>query len=227
MNIETREPFSNQKDNLITETGKSYRDQIATIDKKGKRVWVYPHKPKGKFHRWRLLVGYFLFLFLFAMPLMTINGNPVLLLNFIERKFSILGIVFWPQDFFILALSFLSLLVFVVLFTAVFGRLFCGWICPQTIFMELIFRKIEYFIEGDGPQQRKLNNSPLGAVKFFKKTLKHLIFFSISFIIGNTFLAYIIGKEELFKIISEPVAMHAGGFTGMILFSFIFYGVFS
>jgi len=227
--MDDKENYSlpDDKDVLITETGKSYRDQIATIDKKGKRVWVYPHKPKGKFHRWRLFVGYILFALLFAMPFIKINGNPFLLLNFIERKFSIFGIVFWPQDFFILALSFLALLVFIVLFTAVYGRLFCGWICPQTIFMELIFRKIEYFIEGDGPQQRKLNNSPMSLVKFLKKSVKHIIFFGLSFIIGNTFLAYIIGQEELFKIISEPVSEHTAGFTAMVIFSFVFYGVFS
>lgn len=218
---------STEIDQLITETGKSYRDQIATIDKQGKRVWVYPHKPAGAFHRWRLIVGYILFVLLFIMPFIQINGHPLLLFNVIERKFSIFGVPFWPQDFFIFALSFIALLIFIVLFTAIYGRIFCGWICPQTVFMELIFRKIEYFIEGDAPEQKKLDKQEWNAEKVFKKSLKHIVFFVLSFVVGNMLLSYIIGIEQLSKIVSEPVTEHAGGFTAMVLFSFVFYGIFA
>lgn len=215
------------EDPLITETGQSYRDRIATIDKKGKRIWVYPHKPKGQFHSARLVFGYVLLALLFAMPFIKVSGHPFLLLNIIERKFFIFGIPFWPQDFYILALSFLSFAIFIVLFTAVFGRIWCGWACPQTVFMELVFRKIEYWIEGDAPEQRKLNNAPMSFTKFWKMGLKQSIFFGISFLIGNTFLAYIIGIDQLFKIITDPPAQHIAGLGGMFFFSFLFYGVFS
>ncbi len=224
---EEKEEFSEVDDKLITETGKSYRDQIATIDKSGKRVWIYPTKPKGKFHRWRLLVGYTLLALLFIMPFVKIGGQPFLLFNFIERKFSIFGIVFWPQDLFILALSFLAFVVFIVLFTAAFGRIFCGWVCPQTVFMELVFRKIEFLIEGDGPKQRKLNKSPWTFEKIFKKTLKHGIFFAISFIVAHALLSYIIGVYELFHMMSEPVSEHLAGFVAIIIFSLIFYFIFA
>jgi len=214
-------------DPLITETGDSYRDSIATIDKRGKRIWVYPHKPKGSFHRWRLAVGYFLVAILIIMPFLRIKGHPFLLLNIIERKFFIFGIPFWPQDFYILALSFLSLLVFIVLFTAVFGRIWCGWACPQTVFLELVFRKIEYWLEGDAPEQRKMNNSPMTGSKFLKKSVKNILFFGISFFVGNVFLSYIIGTEQIFRLVSEPPTQHLVGLMSMIFFSLLFFGVFA
>jgi cytochrome c oxidase accessory protein FixG len=135
--------------------------------------------------------------------------------------------VFWPQDFHLFALTMIALIVFIILFTAVFGRVWCGWACPQTIFMEMVFRKIEYWIEGDAHKQRALNKAPWTANKFLKKFSKHLVFFGLSFIIGNTLLAYIIGVDELFKIITDPPREHIGGLTAMILFSGGFYFIFS
>jgi len=204
-----------------------YRDHIATVDESGKRIWVYPKKPRGPFYNARTLVSLILLALLFGGPFMTIGGRPILLLNFLERKFFIFGIVFWPQDLHLFGLAFITIVVFIVLFTVVFGRLFCGWACPQTIFMEMVFRKIEYWIEGDAAAQRKLNASSWSVTKLFKKTSKLGIFYAISFVIGNTFLAYIIGKDALFQIISEPVTDHLGGFAAMVIFSFVFFAVFA
>ena len=204
-----------------------YRDHIATVDESGKRIWVYPKKPRGPFYNARTLVSLILLALLFGGPFMTIGGRPILLLNFLERKFFIFGIVFWPQDLHLFGLAFITIVVFIVLFTVVFGRLFCGWASPQTIFMEMVFRKIEYWIEGDAAAQRKLNASSWSVTKLFKKTSKLGIFYAISFVIGNTFLAYIIGKDALFQIISEPVTDHLGGFAAMVIFSFVFFAVFA
>ncbi len=204
-----------------------YRDHIATVDESGKRIWVYPKKPRGPFYNARTLVSLILLALLFGGPFMTIGGRPILLLNFLERKFFIFGIVFWPQDLHLFGLAFITIVVFIVLFTVVFGRLFCGWACPQTIFMEMVFRKIEYWIEGDAAAQRKLNASSWSVTKLFKKTSKLGIFYAISFVIGNTFLAYIIGKDALFQIISELVTDHLGGFAAMVIFSFVFFAVFA
>jgi polyferredoxin len=104
------------------------------------------------------------------MPFIKVNGDPLLLFNIIERKFIIFGIVFTPQDLHLFALAMITLMVFIVLFTVVFGRLFCGWVCPQTIFMEMVFRKIEYWIEGDAQQQRRLNAAPWTTEKNGQKT---------------------------------------------------------
>ncbi len=204
-----------------------YRDNIATVDEQGKRVWIYPKKPKGPYTNARTYVSWVLLAFLFLIPFIKVNGEPLLLFNVLERKFVLFGILFMPQDFYLFVLAMLTLIVFIVLFTVVWGRLFCGWVCPQTIFMEMVFRKIEYFIEGDANAQRRLHKAPWTREKIVKKVGKQAIFFAIAVLVANTFLAYIIGVDEVINIATEPLAMHWQGFTAMILFSGAFYFVFS
>ena len=204
-----------------------YRDKIATVDAGGKRIWVYPKKPQGPFYKWRSWVSYALLLLLFAGPFLRINGQPALMLNVLERKFVILGQVFWPQDFYLFALALITLVVFIILFTVVYGRLFCGWVCPQTIFMEMLFRKIEYAIEGDYTAQKKLDRQAWNREKIVKKGSKHIIFFALSFLIANTFLAYIIGSYALLEIIADPPGEHLGGLGAILVFTFVFYYVFA
>lgn len=205
----------------------SFRDSISTVDKRGRRIWVYPKKPNGRFTRWRRVFGHALLTLLFAGPFIKIGGEPLLMINILERRFVFFGQTFWPQDFLIFVLGFIAFIVFVALFTVAFGRLFCGWACPQTVFMEHVFRRIEYAIEGDWKQQQALNKGPMTATKLGKKTLKHAIFYLISFLIGNTFLAYIIGGEALLHIMREPAADHSVGLIAMAVFSAVFYGNFA
>jgi cytochrome c oxidase accessory protein FixG len=205
----------------------TFRDTVGTISDDGKRAWIYPKKPSGRFTNARTWVSVLLLIVLFGMPFIRINGLPMLMINIPDRKFIVLGQLFWPQDFYLLVLGLLSLVVFIVLFTVVFGRVFCGWICPQTIFMEMVFRKVEYWIEGDYRDQKKLNESPWDGKKAVKKFSKWGIFYAIAFVISNTFLAYIIGTDELFKIISEPVSAHITGFSAIVIFSGVFYFVFA
>jgi len=205
----------------------SFRDHLSTVTQEGKRIWVYPKKQTGRFYTARTIFSFFLLAALFITPWIKIDGHPFMLFNVFERKFIVLGLAFGPQDFYIFALGFVTLVVFVVLFTAVFGRIFCGWVCPQTVFMEMVFRKIEYFIEGDSAQQRALDKAPYDAAKFFKKFSKHSVFFIISFLIGNTFIAYIVGIDETLKIVSRPPFDNLTGFIAVTIFSLIFYFVFS
>ena len=198
-----------------------------TASGKEKRRWIYAKKPGGKLYNYRQWVGYSLLLFLFVAPFIKVNGNPFLMFNIIERKFSIFGSLFYPQDLHIFVFGMLIMLVGIVLFTAVYGRVWCGWTCPQTIFMELIFRRIEYFIEGDWNQQRKMNEGPDSDARAWKKVLKHTIFFAISFFISNIFLAYIIGVDALFKIMTDPLDEHIIGFISIIIFASLFYAVFA
>jgi cytochrome c oxidase accessory protein FixG len=221
------QPAHIKRDNAARIQDESFRDSISTVDKQGKRVWVYPKKPRGKFTRWRQWVAYALVVLLLTGPFIRIGGEPLLMINLLERRFVLFGQTFWPQDFLIFVLGFIAFIVFVALFTVAFGRLFCGWVCPQTVFMEHVFRRIEYAIEGDWKQQMALNKGPLTNEKILKKTLKHVIFFSISFIIGNIFLSYIVGSDELLRIIREPASEHIGGLTAMFLFSGAFYGNFA
>ncbi|WP_242626742.1 cytochrome c oxidase accessory protein CcoG [Pseudobacter ginsenosidimutans] len=219
-----------EKEN-ISKTGEgnreSFRDRIATVDESGKRKWVFAQKPKGKLYNIRTYVSWSFFLLFFSLPFIEVNGQPLFLFNVVKAKFILFGKVFWPQDFFIFGLGMLTFIVFIVLFTAAFGRLFCGWVCPQTIFMEMFFRKIEYFIEGDAAQQKMLAKAPWTGSKIFKKVSKHIIFYICSFIIANFFLSYIIGVKELWKIITEPVTQHIGGFLSLAVFSGVFYAVYA
>lgn len=212
---------------LNNEEEEAFRDRIATVNESGKRIWVYPKKVAGKYFNKRQILAYSLLAFLFIAPHIKIDGEQLLLFNILERKFIIFGKIFWPQDMFLLAIALIIAVVSVILFTIIYGRLFCGWVCPQTIFMEMVFRRIEYWIEGDFTHQKKLNDGPLTKQKVFKKTAKHLIFWIISFLIANTFLAYIIGSDELWKIQTDPINKHFGGFIAIIIFTTVFYLVFS
>ncbi len=211
----------------MEEEQQSYRDHIATVDEQGKRVWIYPKKPSGRYYNARKLVSYGLLIFLFSAPWIRVDGNPLLQFNLLERKFILFGQIFWPQDFFLFALGMLVAIVFVALFTVIYGRLFCGWICPQTIFMEMVFRRIEYWIEGDWTHQKKLNKQPWNAEKIRKKALKHTLFWVLSFLIANTFLAYIIGTEALVAIVTDNPANHISGLISIVIFTTVFYLVFS
>lgn len=191
------------------------------------RAFIYPKKPHGKLYNIRKWVSYALLVLLFASPFVKFKGEQLVLLNFLERKFVFFGFIFTPQDFYLFALAMLIAILFIVCFTVVFGRLWCGWACPQTIFMEMVFRRIEYWIEGDANQQRKLDTQEWNTEKILKKGAKHVIFLLISFLIANTFLAYIIGSDKLYEIITEPIADHVVGFISIWVFTFVFYMVFA
>lgn len=193
----------------------------------GERKWMYPLLRKGIYYKWRSVISYFYLVFFFAGPFLRINGQPFLLLNFIDRHFVILGQVFWPEDIFLFVLATLVFIVCIVIFTIAFGRLFCGWICPQTIFMEMVFRKVEEWIEGDANKRKKLDVGAWTREKIFKKAIKHTLFIIISFLIANTFLAYLTGSETLIKIITEPVEQHWVGFASIWVFTLAFYLVYS
>lgn len=205
----------------------SFRDSVATVDKQGKRIWMFPQMPKGKLYNARTLLSIVYLAILFGLPFIKYKGHPIFLINILERKFILFGQIFWPQDFFIFGLGMVIFIVFIALFTVVFGRIFCGWLCPQTIFMEMVFRKIEYWIEGDAAEQRILKNQAWDTNKIFKKVAKWTVFWALSFLIANTFLSYIIGVDQLKTIITEPISKHTGGFAAIVIFTTVFFFVYS
>ena len=213
--------------NKIEEESQNFRDSIATIDHSGKRNWIYVKKIAGKWFRKRKNVAFLLITLLVLGPFLKINGNQFFLFNVLERKFLIFGIRFWPQDFHLLVISMLLGILFVVLFTVIYGRLFCGWVCPQTIFLEMVFRPIEYWIEGDRGAQIRLNKQAWNLEKIFKKGTKWFIYFVISFLISNVFLAYFIGGDVLINNILNPeesfmTLAYLLIFTGVFFFVFAF-----
>ena len=205
----------------------SFRDSIATVTQKGERIWIFPKKPSGKFYNARTLFSIVLLTLLYSIPFIKLNGNPLILLNILERKIILFGVPFGTHDFHLFVIAMILVIISIFLFTVVYGRLFCGWLCPQTVFMEMVYRRIEYWIEGDANKQKKLKAMDWTGEKIFKRSLKHSIFLAIAFITANTFLAYIIGIDELFEIIKAPVTEHLTGFIAITIFSGVFYFVFA
>ena len=204
----------------------SFRDAIATINESGKRNFIYPKQPKGKFYDYRKLVSYFLLITLIANPFIKVNGNQFMMFNVLERRFNILGFPFWPQDFYLFVMAMIIGVVFVILFTVIYGRIFCGWICPQTIFLEMVFRRIEFWIDGDRGAQLRLQKQEWNAEKISKRLFKWLVFFIISFGIANVFLAYIIGSDRLYLMVEEGPLNHTSNFIALLIFTGVFYFVF-
>ena len=205
----------------------TFRDSVGTMEQSGKRKWVFPRKPKGRYTDYRTIVAVILLAIFFAIPFIKINGNPFLLLNILDRQFFILGQPFYPLDFFILAMGAITSIVFIILFTVVFGRIFCGWICPQTIFLEMIFRKIDYLIEGDRNKQMKLDRQEWNAEKITKRGLKYFIFVVISLIITHWMFMYIVGHQEVLNIMQEGPFANFSNFLVMIIFTAAFYFTFA
>jgi cytochrome c oxidase accessory protein FixG len=204
----------------------SFRDRLGIVSDEGKRKWIYPRKPSGFFTRLRTIASFGLIAFLLGAPLVRVGDHPLMLFNIIDRKFIIFGTAFGPHDFYLFVLGMITLIVFIILFTVVYGRLFCGWVCPQTVFMEMVFRRIDYWIEGDHRQQQELDASSWNVNKTAKKLGKYVLYFVISFLIGNTLLSWIIGIDEVRRIVTDPPSEHLAGLTAMLVFSGFFYWIF-
>jgi cytochrome c oxidase accessory protein FixG len=211
----------------MPEAQENFRDSIATVTKEGKRAWIYPKKPSGRLYNYRKLVSYVLLVFLLASPFVKINGHQFLMFNVLERRFNIFGYPFWPQDFHLFVISMIIGVIFIALFTVAFGRIFCGWICPQTIFMEMVFRRIEYWIDGDRGAQIRLDRAPWNTKKIKKRVLKWTIFFIISFLIANVFLAYLIGSDTLIQYIIDGPKAHLSTMVSLLIFTGVFYFIFA
>jgi cytochrome c oxidase accessory protein FixG len=210
----------------MIEDEEEFRDSVAHISAEGKRVWFFPKKPKGYFYNLRSYLSWIYLTVFFTLPFIKFHGAPLFMLNVIDRIYILFGVRFWPQDFFIFVLGMLIFVVFIILFTVIFGRVFCGWVCPQTIFMEMVFRKIEYWLEGDRKAQMALRSQPWNSKTLARRILKIILFFAVSFAIANTFLAYVIGADQVWNIATEPVSQHVGGFIAIIIFSLVFFFVY-
>ncbi len=205
----------------------NYGGRISTVDQKGKRKWIYALQPKGKLYRYRTWISLLYLVAFFSLPFVSIKGTPLFLFNFPQATFIFFGKVFLPQDFILLGIGMLTFLLFIIVFTIVYGRVFCGWACPQTIFMEMVFRRIEYWFEGPASRQMVADRKAWTTEVYLRKCSKHLTFFAISFLIANTFLAYIIGTKALFRIITDPIGSHIGGLLAILGFSLVFYIVYA
>lgn len=200
---------------------------VTTVDDQGQRHWIYAWQPKGVWYRRRTVLSIIYLLIFILVPFLSVNGKPIFLLNFPSSLFVIFGKVFLPQDFVVFSLAMLIFLVFIVLFTVVFGRIFCGWMCPQTIFMEMVFRKVEFWVEGTASQQKKLNKGPRDLKYYYKKVIKHSLFILISLLIAVTAVNYIFGIKEVGEFFSTGFVGNLQVLAGILIFALIFYIVFA
>lgn len=205
----------------------TFRNELASVRRDGRRNWIYARQPSGRFYTARTLVAIGLLAFLVGAPFVRVGGQPLILLNVLERRFVIGGLVFWPQDFALVVLVALTAIVTLALSTAAVGRVWCGWLCPQTVFMEMVFRRIEYWIDGSAERQLRRDRAPWTAATWARAVVKQAIFFALSFGIANVFLAYIIGAGPLWTIVTDPPGRHLAGLIAITIFSLLFYGVFA
>ena len=204
----------------------SYRDRISTVKLDGSRNFLFPKIPKGVFINWRNIFGITLLFLLFAFPLIKINGDPIILINVLDRQFIIFGVIFWPQDTFVLLLLMLSFIIFIVLFTVTYARIWCGWACPQTVFLEIIFRRIEKWIDGTPNQQRKLAEMPWNSKKISKRLFKWTVFYFISFALVNAMLWYFMSFDKWLRYAGE-MENHIPGIVLIFIFTTIFFGIYT
>ena len=211
----------------MSELNDEFRDSISTIKEDGKRNWLFPKRPKGWYYNARTILSVFYLLVFLILPWIKVDGEPLFLIDVLDRKFILFSKIFWPQDFFIFMVGMLTFIVFIVVFTVAFGRLFCGWMCPQTIFMEMVFRRIEYWIEGDGDRQRKLSNSSWTTEKVLRRGGKYLAFFIVSFIIANYFLSYFIGMDKVVSYVRDGLFAHWDVLIPLLIFTTVFFFVYT
>lgn len=205
-----------------------FRNRVSTVEKDGKkRKWMYPKEVSGLFFKYRTALSWLLLAAFYAMPWIQFKEHQLLLLNILERKFILFGFLISPHDFYLVVFALLTGLISIVLFTVIYGRIFCGWICPQTIFMEMVFRKIETLFEGKANAREKLDKAPMDGNKFVRKLLKHTTYVAIAYITITTFIAYLIGTDTLIKRYQDPFTEHLFAWVATFAFTTAFYLVFA
>ncbi len=202
---------------------------LSTMTKEGKRNWLYPALSKGAYYTRRLIVAWGLIILFIALPLIKINGKPAVLIDFIHREFALFGLVFYPTDTLLLLLTGLSLVLAVILLTALLGRVWCGWACPQTVYLEFVYRPIERWIEGKEHVRKRRNDGPWDFDKIWRKSLRFLIYLVISLGLAHVFISYFVGWHNLTAWIQRPPTENWGFFTmmafttGLILYDFGYF----
>ncbi len=211
----------------INDTSGSFRDRVVTMNAEGKRNWIYANKPKGTYYNARTWVSTVLLAFFFLAPHIKVGDEALLLFDILHRKFVLFGVVFWPQDFHLFVIGMITIIVTIVLFTVVYGRIWCGWTCPQTIFMEMVFRKIEFLVEGNGVVQKQRKRNGDKNEILWRASLKHTLFILVSLIITHTMLCYIVGADVVKGYLLGSPSDNVSVFLAMMILTGAFYFVFA
>jgi cytochrome c oxidase accessory protein FixG len=198
---------------------------LSTLEGDGSRRWLYPRLSKGVLWKRRRALAYFLIVFFVVLPHLRINGKPLILLDIAARKFIFFGHTFLPTDTLLLALFMLGVFVSIVLATAFAGRVWCGWACPQTVYMEFLFRPIDRLFEGTAGKGGKPKKKPTGLMA----VARYALYLILCMLLAHTFLAYFVGTDRLATWIRSSPLEHPTAFlvmaatTGLMLFDFLFF----
>ena len=203
-------------------------DTVSTIGDGGRRVWLYPLRVWGRFVTARTVFGWLLFAILLIAPWIDVGGHPAMMFDIPRRRFYLWGLTLFATDANYLLFLFGSFIFSVFFFTALLGRVWCGWACPQTVFLEGIIRPIEQLIEGKPSQRKKLDNAPWTAGKIWKKGLKLSAFLVVAGAISTTVVAYFIGREGIFEAQADPFSRPVAtsifiGLTAVLMFDFTWF----
>jgi cytochrome c oxidase accessory protein FixG len=180
---------------------------LSTLNQDGTRHWLRPRLARGRFLRRRRAVAYALIALFVALPLVSIGGRPAFLIDLVARELVVCGAVFRPSETVVLMLVGLTVVLAVFVVTALFGRVWCGWGCPQTVYLEMVFRPLERWLEGTPAQAARLP-------RFHPRRLvKWAIYAALAFVLANVFLAYFVGIARLHTWVLGSPLEHLAGFT--------------
>lgn len=208
---------------------KPIRESVTTINEDGSRAFLHPADVMGKFTLLRRVSAVVLILIYVLLPWIPINGYPAVFFDVIQRRFHLFGLTVATQDLWI-GFFFITGLGFSLFFiTSLLGRVWCGWACPQTVFLEHVFRRVERWLEGDAVARRQLDASSWDSKKIVRRSLKHLIFFSFGTLIAHVFLSYFVSLSTLYQWMTQSPLEHWSAFvfvfvvTGLLYFNFAWF----
>lgn len=199
---------------------------LTTLSSEGRRLWIYPTEARGRYWRRRRGVGWLLIALFVLLPVVPIGGHPAVLLDLAARTFYLFGGVFYPTDTFLLLLLSVSALVAVVLFTALLGRVWCGWGCPQTVYLEFVFRPIERFFGGKEHVRKRRDAGPWTWDRTWRFATTWTAYLGVALLLAHVFVSYFTGWERLLRWMTSPPTEHWGyfvlmaGTTALIVFDF-------
>ncbi|MDR1284271.1 MAG: cytochrome c oxidase accessory protein CcoG, partial [Opitutaceae bacterium] len=210
-------------------TPRPNRESVTTIRDDGARLFLHPAESRGRYTRLRRLSGWLLILIYLALPWIPVNGNPAVFLDIANRRFHLFGGTLALQDAWLMFFGITGLGFTLFFVTALLGRVWCGWACPQTIFLEHLYRRVERRIEGDAVARRRLDAAPWTRAKIARRIGKHLAFVLLSAGIAHLFLAYFVSIPQLWSMMTHAPGAHRTSFvfmavaTGILYFNFAWF----
>src|SRR4051812_35248378 len=205
------------------------RNAVTTIRSDGSRPFLFPADAKGRFNRARSFTAFGLIAFYLSLPWFKINGYPAVFLDIAERRFHLFGVTLAAQDLWLLFFVITGLGFSLFFVTSLLGRVWCGWACPPTVFLDHVYRRIERWIDGDAVKRRALHHAPLSPAKIAKRTLKHALYVVVSAVITHLFLAYFVSLPEVWSMVRAAPAEHWSAFgfiaiaTGLLYFNYAWF----